>query len=225
MKTNRQSCAILTPRFLGILGLSMLVLAQDQATAQPKKKDTPEYVSNLVIGYSQVSQWYPGFESVMDNDRLELLWHGGAGVDKWSDPDYAGWSRAIESPCKVRSGDPDRVVLSISGPYGEDVDNWTQKTQETIKLIRSKYKNVKQIVLQPVVGGPGDSRAARQHPVIVKAIERVVKADETGTVSAGPSPQVSATSDFRDRLGHLTKQAAGPIGKLIGDHYNKLDAK
>ena len=72
MKTNRQSCAILTPRFLGILGLSMLVLAQDQATAQPKKKDTPEYVSNLVIGYSQVSQWYPGFESVMDNDRFDL---------------------------------------------------------------------------------------------------------------------------------------------------------
>ncbi len=225
MKTNRQSCAILTPRFLGILGLSMLVLTQDQATAQPEKKDTREYVSNLVIGYSQVSQWYPAFESVVDNDRWELLWHGGAGVDKWSDPKYEGWSRTMQSPCKIRSGDPDRVVLSISGPFGEDVDKWTQKTQETMQVIRSKYKNVKQIVLQPVVGGPGASRAARQHPVIVKAIERVVKADKTGTVSQGPSPQVSSDKDFRDALGHLAKQAAGPIGKQIGEYCKKLDTK
>jgi hypothetical protein len=200
----------------------MLVLTQDQATAQPRKKDSPEYVSNLVIGYSQVSQWYPAFESVVDGDRWELLWHGGAGVDRWSDPKYAGWFRRIESPCNVRSGDPDRVVLSISGPYGDDEDQWVQKIQGTVNVIRAKYKNVKQIVLQPVVGGPGSSRAARQHPVIVKAIERVVKTDTSGIVSRGPSPQVSSARDYRDRLGHLTRQAAGSIGKQIGEHYKKL---
>jgi hypothetical protein len=160
----------------------------------PEKKDPPKYASNLVIGYSQVAQWYDAFESVVENDRWELLWHGGAGVNRWSDPNYEGWSRPIQSPCKVRSADPDRVVLSISGPYGDDVDRWTRKTEETIKVIRTKYNNAMQIVLQPVVGGP-TSRAARQHPFIAKAIERVVKADKSG-ISAGPSPQVSSSEAF-----------------------------
>jgi len=208
-----------------ILGVMVVGLAQGRAADPPEKENAPKYASNLVIGYSQVSQWYLSFESAVDNDRWELLWHGGAGVDKWSDPKFKGWYKPIQSPCKVRSGDPDRVVLSISGSYGEDVDLWTQKTQETIKVIRSKYKNVKQIVLQPVVGGPGTSRAAQQHPAIVKAIERVVKDDRTGTVSAGPSPQVWSSKDFRDARGHLTKEAAGRIGKQIGEHYSKLDTK
>jgi len=215
----------LVTRFLGILGLLIAAPAHGRAVEPPEKKDPPKYASNLVIGYSQVAQWYDAFESVVENDRWELLWHGGAGVDRWSDPNYEGWSRPIQSPCKVRSGDPDRVVLSISGPYGDDVDRWTQKIEETVKVIRAKYKNAKQIVLQPVVGGPGTSRAARQHPFIVKAIERVVKADKSGTISAGPSPQVSSSEDYRDALGHLTQQAAGPVGKQIGEYYRKLDAR
>ncbi len=210
---------------LPIFALMIVAPTQGGPAEQPDKRTPPKYDSNLVIGYSQVAQWYPSFETVVDDDRWELLWNGGAGVDKWSDPNYVGWFRPIQSPCKVRSGDPERVVLSISGPYGKDEDKWTQKIQETIGVIRSKYKNVKQIVPQSVVGGPGDSRAARQQPVIVKAIERVVKADKTGTVSSGPAPQVSSDKDFRDALGHLTMEAAGPIGKRIGEHYNKLDTK
>jgi hypothetical protein len=65
------------------------------------------------IDYSQVRQWYPHFEKAIgDPDRWELLWNGGAGVDKWSDPNYAGWGNPPVSPCKERSDDPDRVVLS-----------------------------------------------------------------------------------------------------------------
>ncbi len=119
-------------------------------------KDTEkneDFECNLVIGYSQVNQWYKGFESALDDDRWELLWNGGAGVDKWSDPNYSGWKNEIVSSCKQRSGDPDRVVLSVSGIYGDDVDMWSQKIRETIGIIRSKYKNVRRIVLQPVVGG------------------------------------------------------------------------
>lgn len=202
-----------------------LVLVLSETGASQEKNRQPKFVSNLVIGYSQVSQWYPAFETVVDEDRWELLWNGGAGVDKWSDPNYAGWSRPIQSSCKVRSGDPDRVVLSISGPYGRDEDQWTQKIEETVKVIRSKYKNVKQIALQPVVGGPGSSRAAQQHPVIVKAIGRVVKADKTGTIISGPSPQVTSDKDFRDKLGHLTQEAARRIGTTIGEYYKKLDGR
>jgi hypothetical protein len=212
-------------RVTGSVGLMIVALIHARGAEPPQENDAPPYACNLVIGYSQVAQWYPSFETVVDDSRWELLWQGGAGVDRWSNPDYEGWSQPIRSPCRVRSGDPERVVLSISGPYGDDVDQWTRKIQETIQVIRAKYKHVQQIVLQPVVGGPGTSRAARQHPFIVQAIRRVVEADSSGTVRAGPSPQVSSSDGFRDALGHLTTDAASVVGKQIGAHYRQLDAR
>src|SRR5687768_14143800 len=103
--------------------------------AQQKAPVGGEFNSNLVIGYSQVNQWYREFESAAGSERWELLWNGGAGVDKWSDPDYSGWNNKLISPCKDRSGDPDRVILSVSGPYGDRVDTWAQKVLETLQNI------------------------------------------------------------------------------------------
>lgn len=95
---------------------------------------------------------------------------------------------------------------------------------ETVDVIRAKYKNVKQIVLQPVVGGPGNSRAARQHPVIVKAIGRVVADGKSRILAKGPSPLARSSNDFLDALGHLSDEAAPRIGKQIGEHYKQIDA-
>jgi hypothetical protein len=53
------------------------------------------------------------FESIVGNDHWELLWNGGAGVDRWRNPDYEGWTRALVSPCPGEDP-PDRVLLSIS---------------------------------------------------------------------------------------------------------------
>ncbi len=192
-----------------------------------------DFVSTRVIGYSQVSQWYPAFEKALgDHDRWELLWNGGAGVDKWSDPAYAGWGNKPVSPCKERSGDPDRVVLSVSGPYGDDVDQWARKIRETVDVIRAKYKNVKRIVILAVVGGHehhacaggrgGDAiRAARQHPKIEEAIARVVKEDKTGQLAAGPCVQVKDCSGFRDALGHLAPAATEPAGQAVAEFFKR----
>ena len=91
------------------------VLGQGQ-TASTATGRASQFASNLVIGYSQVSQWYPSFEQVAGDERWELLWQSEAGVDRWSKPDFDGWRRPIQSACKVRSGDPDRVLLTVSGP-------------------------------------------------------------------------------------------------------------
>ena len=190
-----------------------------------------QYVSTRVIGYSQVKQWFIPFERHVDNDRWELLWNGGAGVDKWSNLDYKGWSNRIVSPTSRRSGDPDRVVLSISGPFGDKVDVWARKIQETVKNIRAKYTNIRRVVLLPVVGGhdhhqcprsrgSGVVRAAYQHPYIDKAIAKVVAADKTGQVVAGISPVTPSCKGFRDNVGHLSREAEAPVGKAIADYFN-----
>ncbi|MGQ0668971.1 MAG: hypothetical protein ACT4PO_04755, partial [Actinomycetota bacterium] len=82
-----------------------------------------------------------------------------------------------------------------------------------------------EIILQPLVGGPGDApcltrngsivEASASHPVIDKAIAMVVGPG----VVAGVSPEVRTCEDFQDSVGHLERRAAGPIGADIGRHY------
>jgi enterochelin esterase-like enzyme/ubiquinone/menaquinone biosynthesis C-methylase UbiE len=207
-----------------------------------------------VIGYSQVGQprggWFVAggiVESLVGDDRWELLWHGGAGVDRWRDPDYAGWSRPLVSACP---GDTpvDRVLLSVSGPYGSDEKAWAEAIEATIVTIKKKIPTARQIILQAVVGGPGgkpcpapagghkarlggkgggDVRASAQHPHIVNAIRAVVKKHAGGAMEivAGFEPQVRACEDYADALGHLTPAAAAAVGRTIGEHYARLDGR
>lgn len=190
------------------------------------------FACTLVIGYSQVGQpqggWFVTggvFESIVENARWELLWNSGAGVDRWQAPNYAGWSRPLISPCSNADPDaPDRIILSISGPYGEDVDAWVQAIEGTVVQIRTRYPSVRRIVLQPVVGGPQhqtctrngtDVRASWQHAHIDQAIARVAGAD----IQAGASPEVQVCSDYRDELGHLTVSAAEAVARWLAAYY------
>lgn len=190
-------------------------------------KQTQSSDNTLVIGFSQTMQWFGGLEQVVDGDHWELLAHGGAGVDRWQDPNYVGWKQSIRSPTTKRSGQPDRVILTISGPYGEDVQSWEAAIKKTIEVIKQKLPSAKQIVLQSVVGGPdgqscgGSVRAARQYPTIVQAIQSVVASDKTDQLSEGIHPMVSDCSDYRDAKGHLNPGSAIRIGQLIGRHYQQ----
>lgn len=197
------------------------------------------YDCTMVIGYSQCGRipdgWYVAgtdsisdFEQVVDNDKWQLLWGGGGGVDKWMDPDYQAWNNAIISPCSKNSNSPDRILLSVSGPHGTDITKWVIDIDSTISTIRSKYPSVKEIILQPVVGGPShqtcfngvDSvRASWQHVYIDSAIA-IVAANDTD-VSAGCSPEVQACSDYTDAKGHLDSIAAAVIGTNIAACYTQ----
>lgn len=182
----------------------------------------------LVIGYSQVAQWYEadgGFEAGVDDARWELLWKGGAGIDRWQDPHYGGWSRTLHSPCASGAAAPDRVLLSISGPYGADEARWAAAIEATVAVIRERYPSASQIVLQPVVGGPGHEdcfldgekvRASWQHAHIDAAIAAVADGTE---VVAGPSPEVRSCADYRDVLGHLTPDGAAAAGRSLAAEY------
>jgi hypothetical protein len=239
---------------LAIMLVAAIVVFAAFSTREARAEDEPAIESSFrrtrVIGFSQVGSprggWFVAggvFESIVGDDRWELLWNGGAGVDRWRNADYAGWARPLISPCP---GDepPDRVLLSVSGPYGDDEKAWAEAVAESVKVIRTKIPSARQIILQPVVGGPegkpcpapggGDRkvRASWQHNHIANAIREVVKQheaneEETGKVQlvVGFLPQVGACDDYSDALGHLKPQAAEAVGRRIGEYYQRLDAK
>jgi hypothetical protein len=208
-----------------------------------------EFKRTRVVGFSQVGQtnggWFVAggvFESIVGNDRWELLWGDGAGVDRWRNPDYEGWARALVSPCPGEDA-PDRVLLSISGPYGDDTKAWTDAIDATVAVIQQKLPSVRRIILQAVVGGPGGKpcssatasrksasdgrvRASWQHAHIVEAIHAVTQKRNGMSVSvvAGFQPTVRTCGDYIDALGHLTPEGAAAVGRAIGEYYAKQDA-
>lgn len=186
-----------------------------------------KFTCTQAIGFSQTRQWYldaPDFETTVGSNEWQLLWHGGAAVQRWADPDYVGWSEPLESPCQEGSTAPDRVVLTISGDFQSDPAVWASDIEAAVNTIRGKYPDLDQIVLQPVVGGPdheaceadgGTVRASFNHPFIDQGIALVVGGD----IVAGASPEVRSCNDYADAKGHLVVSARGPIGESIGQFY------
>jgi hypothetical protein len=125
---------------------------------------------------------------------------------------------------------PDRVILTITlSRYEDSVTDWVSGIRAVIATIRRRHPQVRRIVLQPVVGGPGDGpcptpadpqrgvRAAFNHPRIDAAIAVVVR--DAPDLEAGPSPEVRMCGDYEDQVGHLRAAARSPIGAAIGREY------
>jgi hypothetical protein len=183
-----------------------------------------------VIGFSQTREWYldsTTFEPIVGDAQWQLLWANGASIDLWADPNFSGWFQPIVSPCAQNSTNPDRVLLTIGWATCTTCDDpnlWAHYINLTIGNIRSKYPNVRQILLQPEVGGPNNGlctfqgtvvKASSNHPYIDQAIALVVGGD----VFAGDSPEVRTCADYVDNVGHFVDSAKGPIGANIGQFY------
>jgi hypothetical protein len=205
-----------------------------QGSGQPATA-AASYTCLQVIGFSQTANYYseaPDFEKEVEDSRWQLLWNNGASVNQWMNPNYAGWSRPLFSPCAKNSETPDRVLLHISGSSGEDVSAWVQDISKAISTIRQKVPSARQIILQPVIGGPngqqcplpsgGFVRASVQHPYIVRAIEEVAASSASGNIVAGMKPQVRSCEDYMPDIGHLAPAAKGPMGKVIGAFYKNF---
>ncbi len=194
-----------------------------------------------VIGYSQVGAlngWFTHdgmFESIVGNDQWQLLWNNGATLEDWQDPNHPYWSNALVSPCANNSSAPNRVLLNLaSRTYDTNLAAWIGGINATIDTIALKYPGVRQIVLQPIVGGPGHVtcdlagqpvRASEFHPYMDTAIAVVVAA-RVGTqpeVVAGISPEVRSCTDYADTLGHFTPDGAVAAAQTIGQFYAALD--
>ncbi len=234
-------------------GPETALVANPAPPPTPVPETRAEFLCTQVIGFSQTAQWYKGvtdaranpfdaaslrgFQSIIDNGRWQLLWRNGAGVERWSDPDFEGWNRPLEAPCIERSVSPDRVLLTISGDLGDVVNDpqvWADEIDRAVTTITVKYPDVRQVILQPVVGGPDDAvcnspqgrgqvRASVNHPAIDQAIAVVAQAPSTAVqVVIGFSPTVADCAEYRDGKGHLTETGADRVGRDIGRFYSRF---
>jgi hypothetical protein len=196
---------------------------------------TGSFTCTEVLGFSQTGMWFLDvadggggtFEPLVGDAEWELRAGPGAGV-AWQDPSFSGWTSTPYSPCAQNADNPDRVLLTISVPSGIPTLNWwVTNIQAEIATIRQKYSNVREIILQSVVGGPSNSvcyfngnradpvHASVIHPTIDQAIARIVGGD----VVAGFSPTVRSCGDYADNTGHLVPGARPAIGTTIGQFY------
>ena len=171
----------------------------------------------------------------MGDARWEL--NGVMSADQLRNPNDPGWVTNTQSHCTERTDDPDRVLLVVGlPPTGFEVpadvfgvvneDAWAEAIEDTVAVIRSRFLSVRNIVLQPLVGGPnhedcfiGDERAYAPwiHGHADNAIETVAARD--ANVVAGISPEVRTCNDYRDIRGHLTEAGYVAAAQAIGNFY------
>lgn len=211
-----------------------------EATGSMDPSSEKGFNCTQVLGFSQSLEWYGGLsladyktgEGPPKSPSLEAgafmpAWQGrfylGAAVEKWTDPEFPGWSgsqpMAYETATHCAREEVDRVVFNVSGA-ARSPDEWASAVESVAELIREKFRAARQIVMQPVVGAPEgkcpEVRAARNHPYIAEGIRRVA---QRGMVNAGPKPKVASCGQFHDELGHLTKDGARHVQKALKAYY------
>jgi hypothetical protein len=215
------------------IGFALIALAVGSAAAvlpAPVAAQTGSgFVCTEIVGFSQTESWYrAGFISSVSNPGAwQLRWFSGGSIDQWADHSggFTGWdSRYLVTQCAQNSSRPDRVVLNVSGDYRNDPGWWAQQTSLAIDNVHKKYANVRQIVLQPVVGGPAGGqcqyagkvvRATYNFAYIQQGLARLVGGD----VVTGPAPTVRTCADFADDVGHLVQDGRVAVGQSIAQSY------
>jgi hypothetical protein len=190
-----------------------------------------------VLGFSQTADWFLApvfrralqgaeippeagaiFESIVDGDKWQLQWAGGAGVNVYANPDHPAWTSPVVSACEHKSDRPERLVYMVSGPHGLNVGAWVSDIEIVVQNIRAKFPSVRVIALQPVVGAPADEpgdacptptpstgsglvRASWQATPILEAIEIVAAAH--GDVVVGATTRLRQCGHYVDSIGHI----------------------
>lgn len=179
-----------------------------------------------IVGFSQTMQWYFGSFREASGGTWELRWVGGGSIGNWADPSYVGWQDSyLADSCSQNGSTPDRGLINVSGDYNTDPDYWAQETRAAITNLRAKYPSIQQVIVQPVVGGPGGGectyngevvRASSNFPYIDEGLDRLANGVD---IIKGISATVRTCADYADDMGHLTDQAKGPIGVSIANYY------
>lgn len=175
-----------------------------------------------IVGLSFTSQWFPTFESQVDGASWELFWHHGARVNFWAKKAWGG--SHYDSAC---TNHPiTRVVYDFSPEtkQGPDVTALVVKLRQVVANLKAKFPGA-QIVIQPIVGGPADTRCYRAgiavnatviHPYAVAAANQV--ANGTDVVS-GLDAHVADCAMYNDTVGHFTAAGSTYIGQQMASFF------
>lgn len=212
------------------LGMIALIFAASTSPTRQAAAAGP-YACTMVIGFSQTRQWYnAGFEAAVGNGAA---WQGlnvdGSTAIRIADPDEEIWQDwadgKVTSRCATSWQTPDRIILNISGVWNSDPAAWADLIAQAVATTRSKLGNP-EIVLQPVVGGPGhtdcDTRASYNHPYVDEGIALAVAADPSLVV--GFSPEVGQCSHYTDTKGHLSSAGGSYVAQRVAAFYATTEA-
>ena len=154
-----------------------------------------------IQGFSQTNNWTDSSQGgFMPRDGFEVSWESDASLWSWTRSLHDGWTTVDHGEC----GSPTVLAQQISGRE-VGYDRWVTEIEKYVPIARSYFPGVP-IQLLAVVGSdvPCDTRASRNHPVILDAIQTV--AGRHSDVSVGPVLTVSSCSGYSDSKGHLTTQ-------------------
>ena len=201
-------------------------LAPDAARSVPDAASSKSYVCSLILGIATTSEWFGGFEKVVDGARWELKFQDSAHIEKWADPANAVWSLPITSPCVEHPNEPDRVVfMGVNYDYAS-VDLFLPKYVAVLNNVKAKYPSVKRLDVMTYTRGPGNKEcvgADRSKDSYIKPAQdeaiAMFAAAYPGFVFPAPQWEVMSCDDFT-LCPHLTGAANAVISKTIGEYFS-----
>ena len=193
-----------------------------------------DYKCTRLLGFSQTNQWWQALRANLTNPGAwELLWSSGASIEHFADANDAVWTNSVLDAVGLPV---DRAVLNVSGDYISDVSYWVTQINLAIANIRSKYTNVRMILLQANVAGPGGALCQNADSIANanavddtirccwtnRYIRSAITAVSRGNVRGGAwCDALDCAADFEDYIGHLTGSGViDYVGATAGAYYN-----
>lgn len=191
----------------------------------PMEMATPvPFTCNHVIGLGVVGQWWPSFESMMDNARWQYVSVMAAYVESWVDPNNMVWQTAVASSCATRSATPDRVLFVAFDPNLTTQMAFQTSTTAAVATIRKKFPTVKRIELLSTVRSPKNQLCPGADPgtVVPAYVDAALAAVATasgGDVVVGPKIEVTSCSWWGAMTTALAGTGPAGVGALYADYY------
>jgi hypothetical protein len=197
----------------------------DGASAISDARASESYVCSLILGIATTSEWFGGFEKIVENARWELKFQDSAHLEKWADPANAVWSLPITSSCARNADAPDRVVFMGTNYDYDTVELFLPKYVAVLDNIRVKYPTVRRLDVMTYTRAPGNKEcvgANRSADSYIKPAQdqaiAMFAAMNPGLVFPAPKWEVQSCADF-GLCPHLTGPANAVISKTIGTYF------
>jgi hypothetical protein len=192
-----------------------------------------------IIGFSQTYQWYTGqpfYFPVKDitfkpgKDFLstynfayncQARFGFGGDITKWLDESFIGYEGHVSHNIHKEPNQIQRLIFNISGET-RTLEEWVQDIEKVVVILLTKYTNLKELFLQPVIGGINEKsniRAVRNQPYIVDAIKIVIGKKDNTLLREGAVIKLK-DEEFSDMIGHLTTAGVQHAKELIIKYYN-----
>ncbi len=191
-----------------------------------------------ILGFSQTYQWYTGqpfpfpisdpsfgpqkmfLSTYKGFANCQARFGFGGDLTKWKDPGFVGYEGHVVHNIKKDRKQITRLIFNVSGE-SRTVDEWKSDIRQVVEILLTKYPNLQELYLQPVIGGidhNSNVRAVKNQPTITEAINGVVNDSSQGLLRAGAIVQLE-NKDFADMIGHLTVPGAQKARELLFGFY------